>query len=435
MRKLFVVPLLLVMAACGGWYFVAKRVGLHERRHSAIEVTTGSPKARSYVLGWGNDAFGQVTGTPKLPDRLEGFAASDSLYATGLVMIAGQPLTEVMTISAGAWHALALRADGTVVGWGSNFGGKTLGYETPPPHRNQGVVKVGGQVVAGVQAVSAGWASSMLLQRDGTVRMLGDGFDWTPMHDPQASPADRERLEQLRQGMVMPPNLSNIFAVSAGRSHALVLHQDGTVTSWGLRTNVFAGVSESAFEQSGDEFVVVRRVKPPGRARDLVAVTAARYQPGMDIGLRRDGSVIQSTGGGGYQVVSGLSNVVQIASGAAHALALKSDGTVFGWGSDFYGQATGVANRSIEPAAAVSRGLVKLRGEVLSKVVSIAVGEDYNLALRKDGTVVGWGSGRHHMADVPEGLSNIVAVAVGSDFCLAITTNKVVAERFMPAKP
>jgi alpha-tubulin suppressor-like RCC1 family protein len=60
---------------------------------------------------------------------------------------------------------------------------------------------------------------------------------------------------------------------------------------------------------------------------------------------------------------------------------------------------------------------------VLSNVVAIAAGNEYSLALRKDGTVVSWGHPFSMQMVVPSGLSNVVAIAAGENFCLAITTN------------
>ena len=70
-------------------------------------------------------------------------------------------------------------------------------------------------------------------------------------------------------------------------------------------------------------------------------------------------------------IPAGLSGVTAIAAGGYHSLALKSDGTVVGWGATATGQTT-------IPAG-------------LSGVIAIAAGYHHSLALKSDGTVVGWG--------------------------------------------
>ena len=122
-----------------------------------------------------------------------------------------------------------------------------------------------------------------------------------------------------------------------------------------------------------------------------------------------------------------------IAAGASHSLALKSDGTVMGWGWNGVGEATGTpTTNSPNNLDFISAGPVRVEGEVLSGVVSIAAGTSYSLALKKDGTVVGGRMlGPRYPVNIPAGLHDVVAIAAGwNDFCLAITTNKEVAERF-----
>jgi alpha-tubulin suppressor-like RCC1 family protein len=115
-------------------------------------------------------------------------------------------------------------------------------------------------------------------------------------------------------------------------------------------------------------------------------------------------------------------------------LALKRDGTVVGWGSNKVGESTGTATtNSPNGVDFFSAGQVVISGQVLSNVMSIAAGTGYSLALKKDGTVVAWGRMVNDLypVTVPEGLSDVVAIAAGAeDFCLAITTNRVVADRF-----
>jgi hypothetical protein len=92
--------------------------------------------------------------------------------------------------------------------------------------------------------------------------------------------------------------------------------------------------------------------------------------------------------------------VVAIAAGELHSLALKSDGTVVGWGWNDDGQAT-------PPAG-------------LTGVVAIAAGGRHGLALKSDGTVGGWGWNAFGQATPPAGLSGVVAIAAGYYNSLAL---------------
>ena len=99
-------------------------------------------------------------------------------------------------------------------------------------------------------------------------------------------------------------------------------------------------------------------------------------------------------------VPSGLTDVVGIAAGYGHSLALKKDGTVVAWGEN--GQ----------EACDVPSGL--------TDVVGIAAGYGHSLALKKDGTVVAWGWNIFEQCDVPSGLTDVVGIAAGSSHSLAL---------------
>ena len=100
--------------------------------------------------------------------------------------------------------------------------------------------------------------------------------------------------------------------------------------------------------------------------------------------LLRDGTVvtIHNQGNpsdaityGGWATVarpSVVGDIVAIATGYAHVLALKRDGTVLAWGANHKGQ-------SNVPST-------------LSDVVSIAAAANQGYAVKKNGAVVSWGS-------------------------------------------
>lgn len=143
----------------------------------------------------------------------------------------------------------------------------------------------------------------------------------------------------------------------------------------------------------------------PAGLGNVVAIAGGMYH---DLALRDDGTVVAWGGNdfGQTNVPTDLSNVVAIAGGRGHSLALRVDGTVVAWGWNSFGQ-TNV------PAA-------------LSNLVSIAAGFRHSLGLRADGTVVAWGDNLLGQTNVPPELHNVVAIACGFDHSLALRANGTV---------
>lgn len=107
-------------------------------------------------------------------------------------------------------------------------------------------------------------------------------------------------------------------------------------------------------------------------------------------------------------VPGGLSNVVAVAGGYSHSLALGQDGKVTAWG-------TYMANAQ---AAFVPNGL--------SNIIAVAGGDSHSLALKSDGTVVAWGNNSSSQTNLPAKLTNVVAIAAGSTHSLALKADGTV---------
>jgi alpha-tubulin suppressor-like RCC1 family protein len=91
----------------------------------------------------------------------------------------------------------------------------------------------------------------------------------------------------------------------------------------------------------------------------------------------------------------GLTNIVAVAVGLSHSLALSGNGTLVGWGTDGFGEIN------------IPSGL--------TNVVAVAAGQYLSLALGSDGSVTGWGN-----TSVPAGLTNVSAISACSEYCLAL---------------
>ena len=91
--------------------------------------------------------------------------------------------------------------------------------------------------------------------------------------------------------------------------------------------------------------------------------------------------------------VGSLTNIIAIAAGGNHALALRSDGTVWAWGSNNgileYGQlGNGTTTNSSVPVQVKGAGGTGF----LTNIIAIAAGREHSVALKADGTVWNWGS-------------------------------------------
>ncbi len=257
--------------------------------------------------------------------------------------------TNVVAVSGGSEHSLALCADGTLVGWGSNSYGQT---NVPAAATN-------------LAAVSAGGSHNLALRRDGTVIAWG-------------SPATGQTN--------VPPAAAGAVAVAAAFGRSVALHADGSVVGWGgvgPATNVPSRVSDltrisGATAQQASGFCVgLRRdgtvvawgsgalsmTNVPAAVTNAVAVAAGGRH---GLALLSRGAVVAWGWGAGTNVPASATNVVAVTAGEVHSLALRTDGTVIAWGDNSSRQAS------------VPTGLVN--------VIAIDAGSTHSLALVGDGS-------------------------------------------------
>ena len=113
-----------------------------------------------------------------------------------------------------------------------------------------------------------------------------------------------------------------------------------------------------------------------------------------------------------------MDGVVSVAAGCFHSLAIKSDGSLWAWGYNNYGQlGDGTTTNSTIPI------------KVLDDVVSVTAGMYYSLAIKSDGSLWAWGSNTNgQLGDgttinslVPlRVLNDVVSMAAGEHHSLAI---------------
>jgi alpha-tubulin suppressor-like RCC1 family protein len=163
-------------------------------------------------------------------------------------------------------------------------------------------------------------------------------------------------------------------------------------------SRVVASWGDNTVGQLGDGTTVLRTLfHDIAAGSDVVQVAGGRVH---GLALRSDGTVsawgLNERGelGDGTTTdrftpvqVKGLTGVItQVPAGEGFSLALRSDGTVWAWGQNNHGQ----LGRGI----ITSEGVAPARVAVLNRVTKISAGRKFALALRSDGIVFAWGAGQ-----------------------------------------
>lgn len=408
------------------------------------------------VVGWGRNVYGQAA-SPKGLSNVVAIAAgfeynlalrSDGTvagwgYNTGGQATVPAGLSNAVAIAAGGAHSLAVQGNGSVVGWGSNGNGQ---INIPAALHN-------------VIAVGAGWIHSLALFNQGPPVLMRQPFTQTNYSgttvtlssvaigpDPLAYQwqFNGAPIADATNAVLM---LTNIQPVDAGSYSVTVASPLGTIASSNATLAVVVSrpvlttqpVSQTCFlgpNASNITFTVsVAGSLPlsyqwqfngtdiPGATASSLTLTNAQL---TNRGLYH--VVVSNTVGtltsadallgvvpvvawgynysGQTNVPPAATNVVAVAGGQLHCLAMRAEGTLIGWGVNSSGQ-TNV------PAAATN-------------VVAIAAGANHNLALRAGGTVIAWGDNSYTQTNVPSSATNVVAIAAGGSHNLALKADGTV---------
>ena len=340
--------------------------------------------ANTRVISWGDNHMGKLG--RYYPSYTK---VADAVIGTGV--LAGK---SILAVASGAVHSLALCSDGTVAAWGSNAKGQ-LGHNdtalssTPPVAVDQTGVLADKTVIA----ISAGIEHSLALCSDGS--LVGWGSD------------EKGQLGDNGEGNSMTPVLipttgvlagKTITAISAGGEHSLALCSDGTLVAWG--SNEYGQLGNNLTPGSKVPSLVDRSEALAGRS-----VTAISAGKSHSMVLCADGSLAvwgRALPGNGSEIESKVPVLVDqsgvlfgktpcaIAAGDQRCLVLCTDGTFAAWGDNSWGQLGNGQSGLSEPRPVLWKPSPVMAGRVAT---SISAGANHGLVRFSDGIAASWGIG------------------------------------------
>jgi alpha-tubulin suppressor-like RCC1 family protein len=168
------------------------------------------------VWAWGWNSQGQLghdtSGSP-CPPPLAGACSNAPVQVIGV--------TDPLTVTGGGFFSLALMPDHTLMAWGANESGE-LADGSYTAHQIPVHVS---SVLSNVVQVSAGWKHAVALTADGHVWTWGDNL-YGEIGNGITSTTGVNVPFRV-------PGLSNVVAVSGGDRFTGILKADGTVWTWG----------------------------------------------------------------------------------------------------------------------------------------------------------------------------------------------------------
>jgi alpha-tubulin suppressor-like RCC1 family protein len=395
----------------------------------AVQVSSGDRhtlvlKKNGAVVGAGMNGSGRL-GQGSLSGQYNSF-----------VPIGG--LSNIVKVSAGTTHSLALDKDGIVYGFGSNGGGCLVpgGNSEYPLASNLGI----GTSTYKAIDIAAGNSVSLILMQDGKLIMLGSNSRPLLLNlSKQAAPPSLN----FPSGNLI--NLQSVTITNNEPGSTLRYTTNGTEptasSTMAFSTILFNQTTDlriKAFAPNMQPSVTIRRYYTKG----FLATAGPGYTSISD-----DSGNIWMTGSNLYGRL-GIGNttdqskpvkltnqaIVRSASLAqSHSLMLRSNGQIWASGSQGVG---GVGNDGLLGTGTGTSVVTSVPITSLSNILAISAASDHSLALRNDGTV--WAFGRNDYGQLGDnsttlrttpvqvmeapsvGLGNVIAIAAGTGVSFAL---------------
>lgn len=317
-------------------------------------------------------------------------------------------VSSLKTYSGGAYHAAAIKPDGSLWAWGSNSAGQ-IGLGDDMLYQNISTPTM--VFENGIAQVSCGGFHTMAITDS------GDLYAWGQNSYGQIGSGG------FSNGVTSPVFImSDVAAISSGFQHSLAIKTDGTLWAWGR--NDYGQLGTGAW---------LTLNTPTQIMEDVVAVTTGTYQSAA---IKSDGTLWTwgwntygqlatgntTTINAPVQVMSGY-DISSISMGNDHTAIVTQSGDLYMCGGNVNAECGMVTENDMPIINPVL---------ILQDVALAQCGNNHTLALKNNGELYGWGWNLRRQVDPSEDattmdieeptllLENVDHVASGADFSLAV---------------
>lgn len=350
-----------------------KQIGSGYRNVAASLYHSAALSSDGRLRTWGSNIWGE------LGDGSTVASFDAKVVGDGFVSVAtGTSATAYYgNASDSSSFTLGVKSDGSLWSWGDNRRGQ-LGNSQPLQKQSLLPVRVG----EGFASVAAGGGQAFGVKVDGSLWAWGIN---TGSAQSAGSVTDRFAPVQIGNGYA---------AVAAGDTHALGLKQDGTVWAWGHNIYGQLGDGSKALDDSSRQEVPKHvdsgyiAISAGGYYSMGIKTDGSLWAWGRnDDAQLGDGTVTESLVP--KQVGVGFTKV---SAGRRHALGIKADTSLWEWGTKF--DLASYRFGGFELSSGYTRSFINKQSpkQVATGVRAVSAGADYSLAVKTDDSLWAWGS-------------------------------------------
>lgn len=301
--------------------------------------------------------------------------------------------TDWVQISCGTNHTAAIKRDGSLWTWGGNSYGQ-LGINNYSSIRITPVTTFTGGDNNNWKKVSCGEYFTAAIKIDGTLWSWGKGDEGQlgvlrfARAQSNTVPIPYEVSEDLTWKNVPNTNASSLFTMSSGNSHGAAIKTDGTLWLWGKNDYGQLGTNNTAYKSTPvttfaggttwRQVVCGRYITAAIKTDGTLWLWGENPSGQLGVGDQVSRSTPVTTFAGG-------TNWSNISLGSACAMAVKTDGTLWCWGSSVNGKIP--INSNI---LTVQTPVTTFAGG--TDWAQVSMGSAHGAAVKTDGTLWTWGT-------------------------------------------
>jgi alpha-tubulin suppressor-like RCC1 family protein len=295
--------------------------------------------------------------------------------------------TDWKQVAAGTQHTAAVKTDGTLWTWGLGTSGR-LGDATITNSSTPVTTFAGG---TDWKQVSAGGSHTAAVKTDGTLWTWGLGT---------YGRLGNSLLTNRSTPVTTFAGGNNWKQVSAGNIHTAAVKTDGTLWTWGAGT--IGRLGDATLTNSSTPVTTFaggsnwKQVAAGGSHTAAVKTDGTLWTWG-DGGSGPLGNATLTSTSTPVTTFAGGTNWKQVAAGDSYTAAIKTDGTLWTWGSEGSGRLGrfSIGTTKITPVTTFAGGTNWADTETgeSDELYTLSAGTQHTAAIKTDGTLWTWGNG------------------------------------------